>query len=145
VARTVRFECAPVTSGTHLYVLSLSLCVGLSCLSPKSAVAACAEDLTRIEFALQNVSSDLRERLEPILVDAKQKARLGDRSGCNSATAQALRELGMPILASVGLQLLGRAQGDLWTFRLRRGCLRFSEGPVFSKALYYGRWPRMVL
>src|SRR5690349_1132825 len=71
VARTVQLECAPVRSGMHLYVLSLSLCVGLSCLSPKPAVAACAEDLTRIELALQNVSSDLRERLEPILVDAK--------------------------------------------------------------------------
>jgi cytochrome c len=83
--------------------LSLALCLGLASLSPKAARAACAEDLTRIELVLANVSPDLRARIEPMVLDATQSARRGDKSACNSKTSQILRQLQLPTLAPLAL------------------------------------------
>ena len=88
---------------TQLYVLALGLCFGLPCLSSEPARATCAEDLTRIELALPNVSSEVRARLEPIVVDAKQRAHQGDKAACDRETAQVLRQLQMAALSPLVL------------------------------------------
>ncbi|HLH97164.1 MAG TPA: c-type cytochrome [Xanthobacteraceae bacterium] len=70
---------------------------------PGPAHATCAEDLTRIELALPNVSADLRAQVEPRVKDAQEKARQRDGNGCTRETAQILRQLNLPVLAPIAL------------------------------------------
>lgn len=67
------------------------------------AAADCAADLTRIQTAAANVSVDIRTVVEGLAATAQARLKAMDAKGCNAATAQALRLMGLAPLAPLVL------------------------------------------
>ncbi|KAA2235645.1 hypothetical protein [Salinarimonas soli] len=68
-----------------------------------SALAGCAEDLTRIQLALPHAEPQTRSHVSPLVTQAAARAKAVDAAGCETLTRQALEALHLPTLAAVQL------------------------------------------
>jgi cytochrome c len=85
-------------------LLAYRLCgIVLFCCATEHARASCAEDITRIQLALQRASPEMQSRLSALVTQAETKARARDVAGCEGATSQALQALQLPVLPPLRL------------------------------------------
>ncbi|MPZ39208.1 MAG: c-type cytochrome [Rhizobiales bacterium] len=61
-------------------------------------LAACAEDLTRIQMAMATATADIRATVAGLVTNAQASAKAGDGVGCSITTGEAMRLLGLVAL-----------------------------------------------
>jgi cytochrome c2 len=90
-------------TATGRYNITATLGAFLLAASSTTAIASCAEDLTRIEIAASSTTSEIRSNTLQLPRNAEAKAKRKDFAGCEVAVQQALRVLQLPTLAPLKL------------------------------------------
>jgi len=88
----------PAVARTFMASFMVSIIFGAG-----SAIAGCAEDLTRIQLAMPSARPNLRPEVADLVATAGRRAKANDATACATATAQALKLLGLPELAPITL------------------------------------------